>query len=194
MSIKAIETLYAGCRFRSRLEARWAVFLDHLGVRWDYEAEGYDTPAGPYLPDFLLYLPEPTLFEVKPENADYDERWSYMPHRLVVACGMPRLDQLDPSRQPDWGQLNMYWPDGCDVFYAFCVCPWCGAVGIEFSGLGGRVCGHGAHPEGWVTYGGVTLYDENVAYTYAHPRLVAAYTAARSARFEHGQTPSGGER
>lgn len=29
-TIRAIETRYAGCRFRSRLEARWAVFFDHL--------------------------------------------------------------------------------------------------------------------------------------------------------------------
>ena len=67
-AVRPIETRYAGCRFRSRLEARWAVFLDTVGVRWEYEAEGYDTPAGPYLPDFLLYLREPTLFEIKPES------------------------------------------------------------------------------------------------------------------------------
>ncbi len=52
--IKAIETRYAGCRFRSRTEARWAVFLDQLGIGWDYEAQGFHTPAGGYLPDFLL--------------------------------------------------------------------------------------------------------------------------------------------
>lgn len=52
--IKAIETEYAGCRFRSRLEARWAVFFDALDIRWQYEVEGYETPEGRYLPDFLL--------------------------------------------------------------------------------------------------------------------------------------------
>jgi hypothetical protein len=52
--IKAIETRYAGCRFRSRLEARWAVFFDTLGIAWEYEPEGFELPAGPYLPDFLL--------------------------------------------------------------------------------------------------------------------------------------------
>lgn len=55
-TIKAIETSYAGCRFRSRLEARWAVFFDRLGIEWQYEVEGFETPAGRYLPDF--YLPE----------------------------------------------------------------------------------------------------------------------------------------
>lgn len=54
MRVKAIETSYAGCRFRSRLEARWAVFFDTLGIEWQYEAEGYETAAGRYLPDFWL--------------------------------------------------------------------------------------------------------------------------------------------
>jgi hypothetical protein len=32
VNMKAIETRYAGCLFRSRLEARWAVLFDHLGI------------------------------------------------------------------------------------------------------------------------------------------------------------------
>ena len=40
--IKAIETVYRGHRFRSRHEARWAVFFDSLGVDWVYEPEGFD--------------------------------------------------------------------------------------------------------------------------------------------------------
>lgn len=54
--IQAIETRYKGYRFRSRLEARWAVFFDALGVKWEYEAQGYDLgPVGPYLPDFQMF-------------------------------------------------------------------------------------------------------------------------------------------
>lgn len=52
--IKAIETRYAGHRFRSRLEARWAVAFDHLGITWEYEPEGFQTSAGMYLPDFRV--------------------------------------------------------------------------------------------------------------------------------------------
>lgn len=60
-TIKAIETRYAGCRFRSRLEARWAVFFDSIGIEWQYEPQGYalTLPNGVtrgYLPDF--WLPE----------------------------------------------------------------------------------------------------------------------------------------
>lgn len=54
--MKAIETVYKGYRFRSRLEARWAVFFDACGVKWEYEPEGYALGDGLcYLPDFLLH-------------------------------------------------------------------------------------------------------------------------------------------
>src|SRR2546426_10542719 len=38
---KAIETKFRGYRFRSRLEARWAVLLESLGIEWLYEPEGF---------------------------------------------------------------------------------------------------------------------------------------------------------
>lgn len=52
--IKPIETYYNGYRFRSRLEARWAVFFDALDIPYEYEPEGYQLPSGWYLPDFWL--------------------------------------------------------------------------------------------------------------------------------------------
>lgn len=52
--MKAIETKYKGYRFRSRLEARWAVFFDVLGVAWEYEPEGYELGGVRYLPDFRI--------------------------------------------------------------------------------------------------------------------------------------------
>jgi hypothetical protein len=62
--IKAINTRYKGYNFRSRTEARWAVFFDELGFKWEYEREGFHLPSGNYLPDF--YFPEyETYAEVK---------------------------------------------------------------------------------------------------------------------------------
>lgn len=64
--IKAIETTYKGYRFRSRLEARWAVFFEMAQMQWRYEPEGFDLgPKGYYLPDF--HLPEHNVWlEIKP--------------------------------------------------------------------------------------------------------------------------------
>lgn len=69
MLIKPIETIYNGYRFRSRLEARWAVFFDAAGIKYQYEPEGFDLDAEYYLPDF--YLPEFYLYiEIKPLNRE----------------------------------------------------------------------------------------------------------------------------
>lgn len=65
--IKPIETVYNGYRFRSRLEARWAVFFDASGIRYEYEPDGFEVDGEKYLPDF--YLPELDVYaEVKPED------------------------------------------------------------------------------------------------------------------------------
>ena len=53
--MKPIETRYLNCKFRSRLEARWAAFFKACGIKFDYEAEGYANNNSPYLPDFLLH-------------------------------------------------------------------------------------------------------------------------------------------
>ena len=67
--IKAIETVYNGYRFRSRLEARWAVFFDAAGIKYEYEPEGFDLDGVWYLPDF--YLPWFKCYvEIKPNNSD----------------------------------------------------------------------------------------------------------------------------
>lgn len=60
--MKAIETTYANCRFRSRLEAKWAAFFDALNWTWTYEP--FD--ADGYIPDFLIDGDAPLLVEVKP--------------------------------------------------------------------------------------------------------------------------------
>ena len=76
--MKAIETEYRGYKFRSRLEARWAVFFDALGIKWEYEPEGFEFKDGTkYLPDF--YLPgydskKGVYCEVKPsKDSDFSK-------------------------------------------------------------------------------------------------------------------------
>lgn len=62
---KGVEVSYSGRIFRSKLEARWAVFLDLLEINWDYEPCHYQVGEDLwYLPD--LYLPELAVWlEVK---------------------------------------------------------------------------------------------------------------------------------
>lgn len=89
--VKAIETAYNGYRFRSRLEARWAVYFDALDVAWLYEEEGFDLGAlGRYLPDF--WFPKWGAFgEVKPKEFTPTERAkaAALPHNCILFVGMP---------------------------------------------------------------------------------------------------------
>jgi hypothetical protein len=150
--IKPIETEYKGILFRSRLEARWAVFMDFLLVRWYYEHEGFELSDGSkYLPDF--FLPDVGAYiEVKPQRDDYC--WSLdvaaqkcaevaagTHCRVFLACGMPPVHML----REDVDNMLAYFPDSLetgtfDLSYQFCHCPKCGRVGVEFRGRGERVC------------------------------------------------------
>ena len=78
MNIKPIETVYKGYRFRSRLEARWAVYFSNVhskgrGWKWVYEKEGFNLGNGVrYLPDF--WLPSLKMWaEIKPTKFSKDE-------------------------------------------------------------------------------------------------------------------------
>lgn len=54
MSIQAQPVTYNNIRFRSRLEARWAILFDRLHVPYQYEPRGFPLETGWYLPDFYL--------------------------------------------------------------------------------------------------------------------------------------------
>jgi hypothetical protein len=70
--LKVLPTEFEGITFRSRTEARWAVFFEAIGWVWEHEREGFDVNGRWYLPDF--HLPDfPMWFEVKPDETDGSE-------------------------------------------------------------------------------------------------------------------------
>ena len=101
--IKPIETRYKGYRMRSRLEARWAVFFDALGIDWEYEKEGFDLDGIYYLPDF--WLPDLKVWvEIKPEVPDSDvmdklARFRDLVGPIVLFCGLPQAAGRDNCQQ-----------------------------------------------------------------------------------------------
>jgi hypothetical protein len=111
--------------FRSRLEARWAMYFDLLGLRWEYEAEALGTEHGPTLPDFRLHTADgPVWLEVKPCAVPFDFRW-----RGYVVFGPPWGYEL---RQVFEGQLSSFC---CTLVGGQIVCsdvregtPWDGAA------------------------------------------------------------------
>lgn len=215
MTIRPIETRYAGHRFRSRLEARWAVFFDTLGIPWQYEPQGYLVgPEGgrtPYLPDF--YLPREKLWvEVKGSEEQLDVQMlvnATVPHYGLPNCSwygeywvaMLVLGPLGRSSrivEKDGGAHVGYslpthallsFRKGC-VFQGTAYFTETG-VDVEPDMGGGAVGSDG--PDVYEDtrgrdWGNLTGGGALISDSLNAP-VVEAYRAARSARFEHREAP-----
>lgn len=88
--MRALPSYWNGVVFRSRTEARWAVFFDAINLVWDYEPEGFALPNDTwYLPDF--WLPEMHIWaEVKPRDLVSEEERERV-EMLVAGTGHPCL-------------------------------------------------------------------------------------------------------
>jgi hypothetical protein len=204
--ISPIETKYRGYRFRSRLEARWAVFFDTLGVEWMYEPEGFDLgKSGWYLPDF--YVPHLDLYlEVKPyrhPDGNAEEkmdafRWSVGPIALVFGLPMEAYKQaIIFCHDTTDSSGGSYQNDGF-----FWWCRVCHSLYFNVTDDDSRLMrgGRTLHPT-WHMGGGWRVDICNTIHRQAEwtsgmvearPIMERAIRAARSARFEHGETPSEG--
>ena len=181
--IKAIETHYNGYRFRSRLEARWAVFFDTLGISYEYEPEGFDLGDGLYyLPDFWLPVQkywievkgsQPTSTEARKckKLANQSKYFVFM----LFDC-WPRTGREVRNSCLYFSPDGKDW-DGCQEWG---ICPKCNDIHI----------GHfGNHAITYSNFDPPNDCDYNGTDFNTHPKLQSAYHAARSARFEHGETP-----
>jgi len=101
MALKAIETRYKGYRFRSRLEARWAVFFDALDLDWQYEPEGVSLSVGNYLPDFWIATVH-MWAEVKP--VPFSKHENALLYALAKETRFPALKLIGvPENKPYFG-------------------------------------------------------------------------------------------
>lgn len=214
-----IETYYDGCRFRSRLEARWAVFFNYMGIRWEYEPQGflinrpgYGTQT-PYLPDFLL--PDcGTWIEVKGNENTLSEGLMHDAAAQLPQCpedgeqGPPllvlgpiprpgRVVEWDRTLRYDWGWVapepfvppDPYPTDwhpetrGEQRYYGFGAYqknlrPWYLDNANHDAWMHGPGPGYSLPADTWLRP--VADTSETID--------ARAYTAARSARFEHGES------
>ncbi len=84
---KVLPTTYKGVRFKSRTEARWAVFFELCGYTWAYEPEGVKLSTGEtYLPDFYL-LGFRLWVEVKSDHEELSETTIQKSKQLAVDTG-----------------------------------------------------------------------------------------------------------
>jgi len=197
----AIETEYKGYLFRSRLEARWAVFFDAIGVEWRYETEGYEVGEHRYLPDFWLPASRAWV-EVKGDKDGL--RKDVVRMRAVLGPSSPlpgfaegaaglilmhdvpevahRVTVLHPYLARASGVLERTWgffaptKGGCATFMADRYSSWLYVLfGKHTTGEIQSADSSAWSPEPW-------LLDTPGSFT----PIRDGYRAARQARFEHG--------
>ena len=116
--LKAINTLYKGFYFRSRLEARYAIFMDNLGIEWVYELEGYQLENGFYLPDF--YLPTFNGGSFAEVKFKFNEKEIDLCEEL---CEKSKKDVILWEGIPSYKVYNYFHYIDDDVAYKFCGIP-----------------------------------------------------------------------
>lgn len=209
MHIKPIETSYKGYRFRSRLEARWAVFFDALNIRWEYEPEGFDLGKyGYYLPDFFLPDLE-AVVEIKADNIEVGYQINDVAEKTytvaankswigAVFCGTPGDERVhvlcwDIKESGSGGQY--YWQQNHEWFHW-----WIGPDGNPRFWYDAEIPIH-HYKNGYKEYNRTIYRDSGFEFRMSPAtwdfvdnrdyctgwRLVVgeATKAARSARFEH---------
>lgn len=205
-AIHAIETFYDGCRFRSRLEARWAVFFNAAKIRYVYEPEGFYSKDGQaYLPDF--YLPDCNVYAevkgLKPGiGAEIKRAIDVMTYNKEILIILPDI--------PNAEECGVFW---LPVYYYH---PLCGITGNRCAFLSYEYYEDDAHKIRLVKNFAVGIRchinawkpefiekeifakpdkdmkcndDFPVRDLFDGPLLRSCFMKARQARFEYGETP-----
>ena len=189
--MKAIETEYKGYKFRSRLEARWAVFFDACGVEWEYEPEGYYLDDGTmYLPDFYLHGVDgrsgsDLYVEVKGQMTEKDA------NKIRLFCGQDEQNYCCKNPILVVGNIP---PGDCmndidDYISSVAYDVYWGVSFYNFATIDGDY--FAAHP-GVNNKGKFELFGDDSNYMYDRDSVETerAYRMARQARFEFGETPN----
>lgn len=174
--IKVIETEYRGYKFRSRTEARWAVFFDEIGVLWEYEKEGYDLGGIWYLPDF--WIPDWSSFiEIKGDPMQLGDALekcmklkTMTGERCFVLYGIPDHETYQMIFPPTEHNGEIY--DGIGNPYKILQCRrcpghWCASV----SG------------EAWGQLGNCSVECNSDRFPIESDELIKAHNTAKSYRF-----------
>jgi hypothetical protein len=171
MRIKAIETNVCGVYYRSRLEARWRIWFDSMGIPVNYEQVGFDVCGTRYLPDFEV--PEwGWHIEIKPDHITrmeaarigrlFDTWGAHTEGALAVIRGVPAYGQYTMRLSDD--------PTGSS--FVFAVCRRCDGMGY-------------VSEDGWGLAGSHSCGDHERRPMDKHPRILSAYEQAMKAKFDH---------
>lgn len=209
--IKAIETVYDGYRFRSRLEARWAVFFNEVNIKYEYEKEGFDLPSGRYLPDFWLPdldswlevkggIPTEKEIDLGSELALFSKKdfiiVASLPHEIMyhrkqdIPSTFPFCWSYEPTnnedKDEDWNETFDLDPT-CPLYLIQCPC--CKQVRFTHCWpyhYGSEEC---IRYNTYKTCNCFDGYNGHIYIDFENSFIEKAVLKAKQARFEHGESP-----
>lgn len=186
MNIKPIETIYNGYRFRSRAEARWAVFFDACKIQYMYEPEGLRLSDGTlYLPDFYL-LESKTYFEVKGIMNEVDmHKIEQLQKDLKVSVAIGYADMTFQAsdnwsypNEPSY-EISKHKDDSYII-----ECPECKKI-FFMASTGIYTCQCCGYYDGDSIFGVSNCGDQKGI--FRDKMFIDAFNKAKQARFEHGE-------
>ncbi len=149
--MQSIQTFYNGTYYRSRLEARWAVFFDEMKIPFEYEPKAFKLKDKyTYIPDFCLlssspdtvptqvdphspHQPVAVWIEVKPKNPTNKEAWKVE----TLSRQLPETEVFFFIGQPTkpfasgHGILKFLNGEVHPLKQGMVQCPKCGYIGIS---------------------------------------------------------------
>jgi hypothetical protein len=145
--VEPLKVIHNGQHFREPLAARWAVFFEALGVRYEHEGESLEVDGLRYLPTF--WMPEQQCWvEVKGQELteEDDKKALLLAHHtrkhVYLFAGeiqVPDGKPVSPAYRYHWGESlpSIRIPPfrSCLASCHWCECPFCRQVTIEYDGL-----------------------------------------------------------
>lgn len=131
--MRSMPALYNGNQFSSRLEARWALWLDLVGIRWSYEPEVLELSGNPpitYIPDF--FLPDwQAWVEIKGELVDDKTALLIIEkcRRVALQSPYPIILCFDQPYDP---KCAVFWSEKMRTDARWSMCNHCGAIALAF--------------------------------------------------------------
>jgi hypothetical protein len=193
MRPRSKRTLYREVLYRSRIEARWAVFYDTLGIKHKYEpfwAE-VDSRRGciNYKPDFEIVVPDDN-------QSYYVEIKDSVPSQEAItkACGWARdlgdvviFFELRPPKPVsesawlfEWAKISDQVSRHTNIWW--CECPKCRYLGLREFGELPCKCYPETSASAALEWDEVFGTDYSLDFTHT-PRLLDAYKKAQNYRF-----------
>ena len=184
--MKAIPTIFKKIKFRSRTEARWAVFFENMKWNWEYEPQGYVLPRNiAYLPDFKVVLPDGVTLYAEVKAFEFDDLGDEQIRKARLLASETKATVVLLPGTPECRIYNAVTANSADNTF----------IGTIFQDYEPYLRVADSY---WLAQATLDPTNGRMKFDFDERKIRKAFgdgyakalEASRSARFEHGESPS----